>query len=68
MAKAETSFTPDDRRDETAPEFSRRVQDMMDMDSWQGIDRVGCDYPERAEIIEIEAPETTVLIRRKDGV
>lgn len=65
---AETSFTHDNRRDETPPEFSQRVQDMMDQDQWQGVDRVGCDFPERAEIVEVEPPEKTVIYRRKDGV
>ena len=68
MSKTETSLTPDNRRDETPPEFSRRVQDMMDADSWQGVDRVGNDFPERAEIIEYPSDEKTVIYRRKDGV
>lgn len=58
----------DTRRPETAPEYSRRVQDMMDDDSWVGRDRVGNVFPEPAEIIEIEPMTETVLVRRKDGV
>jgi len=58
----------EDTRSETAPEFSRRVQDMMDDDSWRGTDRVGCDFPEPAEIIEYPADDKTVIYRRKDGV
>ena len=68
MAKAETSLSHDSRRDETAPEYSRRVQDMMDSDAWQGVDRVGCDFPEPAEIVEYSVDEKTVIYRRKDGV
>ena len=52
MAKYETSMKRGPQeRDETAPEFSRRIQDNMDADSWQGVDRVGADFPEPAEVI-----------------
>jgi hypothetical protein len=69
MSKAETSLNrgPSERA-ETPPEFSRRVQDMIDQDSWQGVDRVGNDFPEPAEIVEYPADETTRIYRRKDGV
>lgn len=68
MAKHSPDPFHEDRRDETAPEYSRRVQDMMDTDSWQGVDRVGCDFPERAEIVEYPSDSKTVIYRRKDGV
>lgn len=68
MAKTETSFSPEESRPETPPEFSQRVQSMMDADSWQGVDRVGVDFPEPAEIIDIEPQERTTIYRRKDGV
>jgi hypothetical protein len=68
MPKTETSFHRDKGRPETAPEYSRRVQDAMDSDSWQGTDRVGVDFPERAEIIEYPVDETLRIYKRKDGV
>ena len=58
----------DKGRPETPPEFSQRVQGMMDSDAWQGVDRVGNVYPEPAEIVEIEPMDKTVVYRRKDGV
>lgn len=57
----------EDSRPETAPEYSRRIQDAMDSDSWQGTDRVGNDFPEPAEIIEYPADERRVIYRRKEG-
>jgi hypothetical protein len=58
----------EDSRPETAPEFSRRVQDAMDQDSWNGNDRVGNDFPEPAEIVEYPADEKRVIYKRKEGV
>lgn len=55
-------------RPETAPEYSRRVQDQMDQDSWQGTDRVGNDFPDPAEIVEIPADDKMRIYKRKDGV
>jgi hypothetical protein len=58
----------EDSRPETVPEYSRRIQDNMDADSWQGVDRVGADFPEPAEVIEYPADETTRIYKRKEGV
>lgn len=67
--KVEKSFSRDlGSREETIPEFSQRTQALMDQDSWQGVDRVGVDFPERAEIIELEPPERTVVFKRKAGL
>jgi hypothetical protein len=69
MAKTRPDrFHESEPRPETPPEFSRRVRDMMDQDSWQGTDRVGVDFPEPAEIVEYPADETTRIYRRKEGV
>lgn len=59
-------FDPDSRP-ERPHEFQRRVQDLMDQNQWQGIDYVGCDYPEPAEVIEFPTNETNYIYRRKDG-
>lgn len=67
MAKAETSFSHE--RPETAPEFSRRVADAITADSWQGVDRVGCDYPEPGEVIEYPADDEKIRIyKRRDAI
>lgn len=58
----------DKGRAETPPEFSERVQEMMDQDQWQGTDRVGNVYPEPAEIVEIEPLDKTTIYKRRDGV
>lgn len=58
----------DESRPETAPEYSRRIQDQMDQDSWQGVDRVGNDFPEPAEIVEYPADDKMRIYKRKDGV
>lgn len=42
---------------ETTPEYHRRVQDQMDMDSWVGRDDVACHFPEKAIVHEIETPD-----------
>lgn len=69
MPKTPTSFRESEGRSETAPEYSRRCQDAIDQDSWQGTDRVGVDFPDRAdEVIEYPADETVRIFRRKDGV
>lgn len=68
MAKTETSFHREESRPETMPEYSRRVQEAIDQDSWQGTDRVGVDFPEQAEVIEYPADETIRIFKRKDGV
>jgi len=67
--KVETSFMRDNHhREETIPEFSQRTQALMDQDCWQGVDRVGVDFPERAEVIELEPPDTTIVFKRKAGL
>jgi len=68
MAKTETSFHESKGRPETMPEYSRRVQEAMDQDTWQGTDRVGVDFPKPAEVIEYSADETVRIYKRKDGV
>ncbi|HXI51334.1 MAG TPA: hypothetical protein VNH84_07510 [Candidatus Saccharimonadales bacterium] len=68
MAKVSPQLPHEEKRDETAPEFHRRVQDAMDADSWQGVDRIGCDFPEPAEVVEIEPFSEHVIYKRKDGV
>lgn len=35
----------------------------MDADSWQGTDRVGCDFPDPAEV-----DDKVRIYKRKDGV
>ncbi len=61
-------FHDEKPRPETAPEFHRRVQDAMDADAWQGVDRVANEFPEPAEIVEIEPFSEHVIYKRKDGV
>ena len=68
MPKTETSFHRESGRAETTPDYSRRVQEAIDQDSWMGTDRVGVDFPERAEIIEYPSDETVRIYKRKDGV
>lgn len=40
----------------------------MDADSWQGTDRVGCDFPDPAEVVEYPADDKVRIYKRKDGV
>lgn len=55
-------------RDETPAEFSRRVQDQMDQDSWQGVDTVGACYPTPAKIVEIDSNDSPrVIYKRREG-
>ena len=69
MAKRTIPQSFDDGgRPETPAEFSGRVQDQLDQDAWQGLDRVGNVYPEPAEIIEYPADDKLRVFRRKDGV
>jgi len=65
---AKHSAFHEDSRPETPPEYSRRVQDAMDEDSWRGTDRVGNDFPEPAEVVEYPADETTRIYKRKPGL
>ncbi len=63
----ETSLTPGESHTETPAEFSYRMQTQLDRDQWQGIDYVACDYPEPAEVIVIDPPETQVIFKRRDA-
>ena len=54
-------------RDETNVEFSRRVSDLIDQDSWAGRDTVGACYPQPAKIIELPDNDERVIYKRKDG-
>lgn len=63
MARRNTSQSFDrDARQETSPEYHRRIQDAMDADSWVGRDSVGCDFPDPAKIVEIGPPDQPPII------
>lgn len=68
MRKSIPQSFDDKGRPETAPEYSRRIQDQLDNDSWQGRDTVGNIFPEPAEIVEYDPPAKNVIFRRKAGI
>lgn len=54
-------------RDETNVEFSRRVADLIDQDSWAGRDTVGACYPTPGKIIDLPDTDERLIVHRKYG-
>lgn len=57
----------DSGRTETDHEYRQRVFDEIDQDTWRGTDRVGCYYPDKAQIHDIPQSEEVHIYRQVKG-